>query len=191
MTIQTVQTKLTLNNHYLIIKWKSEAELQRETAGYSSLEHSGITGGGGGYSDIFHREIFADLPGKEDYFKGKSRKEGKFERVEEENWKCKGKTMKMWKWVEDLIFLSFFPLLVFFEVTKICLGSTKMEIFYREKAYFTPGKKIRKSDFAPSEKNIPLTPLLEQLAQNQQHTRRLTNFELSFCDNVPSKTSFK
>ena len=36
-------------------------------------------------------------------------------------------------------------------------GSTKMGIFYREKA-FHAGEKIRKIDFAP-QKNIPLTPL--------------------------------
>ena len=35
-------------------------------------------------------------------------------------------------------------------------GSTKMGIFYREKA-FHAGKKIRKIDFAP-QKNIPLRP---------------------------------
>ena len=39
----------------------------------------------------------------------------------------------------------------FFKMTEICFGSTKMEIFYREKA-FHAGKRIRKNDFAPSEK---------------------------------------
>ena len=38
-----------------------------------------------------------------------------------------------------------------FKTTEICLGSSKMEIFYRENA-FHAGKKIRKNDFAPSEK---------------------------------------
>ena len=38
-----------------------------------------------------------------------------------------------------------------FKTTQICFGSTKMEIFYREKA-FHAGKKIRKNDFPPSEK---------------------------------------
>ena len=38
-----------------------------------------------------------------------------------------------------------------FKTTKICFRSTKMEIFYREKAFHT-GEKIRKNDFAPSEK---------------------------------------
>ena len=52
-----------------------------------------------------------------------------------------------WKW-KNFSFL-FFSL---FETTKICLGCTKMETFYREKAYFTPAKKIGKSDFASCEK---------------------------------------
>ena len=42
-------------------------------------------------------------------------------------------------------------------MTEICFGSTKMEIFYLEKAFNT-GKKIRKNDFAP-EKKFPVTPL--------------------------------
>ena len=37
------------------------------------------------------------------------------------------------------------------KTTKIYFGSTKIEIFYREKA-FHAGKKIRKNDFAPLEK---------------------------------------
>ena len=36
-------------------------------------------------------------------------------------------------------------------MTEICFGSTKMGIFYREKA-FHAGEKIRKNDFAPSKK---------------------------------------
>ena len=45
-------------------------------------------------------------------------------------------------------FLFFFT---FQKMTQSCLGSTKMEIFYWEKA-FHAGKKIRKNDFARSEK---------------------------------------
>ena len=37
------------------------------------------------------------------------------------------------------------------ETTEICLGCTKMDNFYRVKAYFTLGKN-GKSDFASSEK---------------------------------------
>ena len=43
------------------------------------------------------------------------------------------------------------------KTTKICFGSTKMVIFYREKA-FHAGKKIRKNNFAPSEKNACYAP---------------------------------
>ena len=53
--------------------------------------------------------------------------------------------------VSDLLLL----LLLFcslFKRTEICFGSTKMEIFYRRKAFYA-GKKIRKNDFAPSEKS--------------------------------------
>ena len=49
--------------------------------------------------------------------------------------------------------------------TKICFGSTKMEIFYREKA-FHAGKKIRKNDFAPSEKFSCYAPA-QQVRQTQ------------------------
>ena len=44
-----------------------------------------------------------------------------------------------------------------FKTMKICSGSTKMEIFYWEKA-FHAGKKIRKNDFASSEKIFLLRP---------------------------------
>ena len=45
----------------------------------------------------------------------------------------------------------------FFLKTKICFGSTKMGIFYREK-HFTPGKKSGKITLPP-QKNMPVTPL--------------------------------
>ena len=45
----------------------------------------------------------------------------------------------------------FFFFFFFFKTTKICFGSTKIDISYWEKA-FHAGKKIRKYDFAPSEK---------------------------------------
>ena len=43
------------------------------------------------------------------------------------------------------------PFLSLFKTTEICFGSTKMGIFYWEKA-FHAGKKSGKNDFAPSEK---------------------------------------
>ena len=56
---------------------------------------------------------------------------------------------------EDLFF--FFFLLSLLKTTKICFGSTKMGIFYWEKT-FHAGKKIRKNDFAPSEKYACYAP---------------------------------
>ena len=43
-------------------------------------------------------------------------------------------------------------------MTEICFGSTKMGIFYWEKAFHS-GKKIRKNDFAPSEKYACYAPV--------------------------------
>ena len=91
--------------------------------------------------------------------KKKARKKGKMgENWEEkvENWKWKQENVR--KRGEDLFFFFFF----FFcfsllKTTKICFGSTKMGIFYREKA-FHAGKKIRKNDFAPSEKYACYAP---------------------------------
>ena len=79
-------------------------------------------------------------------------KKGKGVKIEKEEKEREGGKFKMeggkvTKWGEDL-FLFCFSL---FKTTKICFGSTKMEIFYREKA-FHARKKIRKNDFAPSEK---------------------------------------
>ena len=45
-------------------------------------------------------------------------------------------------------------------MTKICFGSTKMEIFYWEKA-FHAGKKFKKNDFAPSENFSCYAPDIE------------------------------
>ena len=52
------------------------------------------------------------------------------------------------------VFFFCFSLL---KMTEICFGSTKMGIFYREKA-FHAGKKISKNDFAPSEKYACYAP---------------------------------
>ena len=56
-------------------------------------------------------------------------------------------------------FFFFFFSLCFslLEMMEICFGSTKMGISYREKA-FHAGKKIRKNDFAPSEKYTCYAP---------------------------------
>ena len=67
-------------------------------------------------------------------------------------------------------FILFFSL---FKTMKICFGATKIEIFYREKAFhtgkccvkcfFPPGKKIRKNYFAPSEKFSCYAPTLPRV----------------------------
>ena len=49
------------------------------------------------------------------------------------------------KWGDDFFFFFCFSL---FKMTKICFGSTKIEIFYREKA-FLPGKKSEKMTLPP------------------------------------------
>ena len=105
-------------------------------------------------------EIFADVSGK----RGKE-KRVKFEKKRRkivkgkvENWKLKNGSRKIIKSGEDLLpfffFLFCFSLL---KTTEICFGSTKMGIFYQEKT-FHAGKKIRKNDFAPSEKYACYAP---------------------------------
>ena len=94
-----------------------------------------------------------------------------------ENWKWKeGKVLK---WGEDLFFFFFFFFFWLFKTTKICFGATKMEIFYREKA-FHARKKIRKNDCF--QKNYPVTPL--NLTQNFMNSGVLYLHifkEYSFC----------
>ena len=64
---------------------------------------------------------------------------------------------------------TFFFCFSLLKTTKICFGSTKMAIFYREKA-FHAGKKIRKNDFAPSEKYACYAPVGE-MNQNILHSK--------------------
>ena len=93
-------------------------------------------------------EISADISGKE----SKENREKGAKKKEKENWK---KKVENWKWKEEKLQK---------EVrAEICFGSTKMGIFYREKAFHTGNKKIRKNDFAPSEKYAcyaPVWPLM-------------------------------
>ena len=56
----------------------------------------------------------------------------------------------------------FFFLLFTFENDEICFGSTKMG-FSTGKKHFTPGKTIRKNDFAPSEKYACYAPVKQGL----------------------------
>ena len=119
-------------------------------------------GGGGGAecpSDTSHREISADLPGKERQGeKGNwGWKEGKLKKG---RWKLENgrrKSYKMRTWGEDFFF--FFFSFSLFKTTEICFRSTKMGIFYREKIHFPPWKKIKKNYFAPSEKYSSYAPV--------------------------------
>ena len=141
-------------------------------------------GGGRGGHDISHWEISADLLGKE--WQGKRENgEGKKKKIEKGKVENKnGRRRKSYKmrreiflkfiylffvcfcflfcfvcWFCFCVFVCFF-FFVFslFKTTEICLGATKVWIFYREKAFYT-GKKIRKSDFAPSEKFSSYAPV--------------------------------
>ena len=115
---------------------------------------SGVTSAGGRVPpETSDREISAELPGK--------KRQGKRGEIEKKRRKIvKGKVENRKRIVEKLqteertpLFFSF----SLFKMTKISFGSTKMEIFYREKA-FDAGKKIRKNAFAPSEKIFLLRP---------------------------------
>ena len=69
---------------------------------------------------------------------------------------------KVTEWGEDFFCFCLFVCFFFFcfslfNTTKICFESTRMEIFYREKA-FHGGEKIRKLTLPP-QKNFPVTPL--------------------------------
>ena len=59
-------------------------------------------------------------------------------------------------------FFFFFSPFHFSRQRKFVLGVPKWN-FSTGKKEFTPGKKIRKNDFAPSEKKIPVTPLLKNV----------------------------
>ena len=96
----------------------------------------------------------------------------------EKGGKLKMEGRKVTKWGEDFFlfcfvfgFFFFFVLFCFvlvffcFSLLKpigICFGSTKMEIFYWEKA-FHARKKIRRNDFAPSEKYSSYAPVCVHL----------------------------
>ena len=75
--------------------------------------------------------------------------------------KKKGGKVENWKWKEEKLQneerTSPPPPPPLFKTTEICFGSTKIGIFYPEKA-FHAGKKIRKNDFAPSKKYSSCTP---------------------------------
>ena len=109
--------------------------------------------------------------------KKEARKKGKRgENWEEKKENCKREGGKVTKWGEDLrtFFFFFFFLLLTFQTTKICFGSTKMEIFYREKA-FHAGKKKSGQMTLPPHKNFPVKPLDNNAVQ--QDVFAITQYE--------------
>ena len=116
---------------------------------------SGETGGGTECPpETSDREISADLSGKKR--QGKNGKWGKWRRKVGKE----GKLLNGWREKLENEERTFFLLLFcfsLFKTTKISFWCTKMAIFYLEKG-FHAGKKIRKNDFAPSEKNSYYAP---------------------------------
>ena len=135
-----------------------------------------VTGGGGGAecsSTLLTRKFLLTYQEK----RGKEKRENWEEK--KENWQREGGKLKMEvvkviKWGEALFFFFFSSFFFFFfcfslfKTTEICFGSTKMEIFYREKAFHV-GKKIRKNDFASSEKFSSYTLITSNRPRAQLH----------------------
>ena len=91
--------------------------------------------------------------------KKEQKKKGKLKKG---RWKIENGRRKSYK--KRWGFFFFFFYFSLFKTTEICFGVyTKMEIFYREKA-FHARKKIRKNDFAPSEKFACYFPVGQYLA---------------------------
>ena len=88
--------------------------------------------------------------------RGKEKKRGKWSRKEGKSkkgrWKIENARRKSYKMRRGPFCFSLF------KTTEICFGSTKMWIFYREKA-FHAGKKSGKMALPPL-KNMPLMPLM-------------------------------
>ena len=133
---------------------------------------SGVTGGGGGGGgqghrqrqgggrvprDIFHREIFADLPGK--------RENGKL--------KIEGES-------HEIFFFFFFFCLLLFKTTKICLGPTKIEKVFPENHISRREKNLKKLTLPPL-KNTPLTPPVLILSGPGQAKKFKCITEQPFC----------
>ena len=117
-------------------------------------KRGGGRGGAGGrvHLETSDREISADLSGKRE-----ARKKGKMEQKRRKIEKEKGKAEnenginKKYKMRRGTFFflLFFFSL---FKTTEICFGSTKMRIFYLEKAFHAGGKKSGKINLPPQKK---------------------------------------
>ena len=112
-----------------------------------------------------HREISADLPGKE-----RHGKKGKVEKNGEEKKENRKRDDGKWEWKEEKLQnekrgLSFFFLL-FIKTTEISFGSTKWEFSTEKKRkkenHFTPGKKSRETT-SPYEKYSSYTLALRNM----------------------------
>ena len=142
----------TRNCILIYTQWGAIEPLKKKEKKWCAYQHTqwhNRQGGWGqGAPETSDREISADLSGK----RGKEKIEkGEMEKKRRKMVKRKVENLK---WKEGKLqnearTFFFFSL---FKTTKIGFGCTKMEIFYREKKHFTLGKKIRKNDFAPSEK---------------------------------------
>ena len=119
-------------------------------------KNSGVTGGGGQRGRVSlpppetsDREISADLLGKK-----RQGKKGKGVKIEKKRRKIvKGKVEKLQNEVRTwgLFFFFFFFCFSLFKPLRFVLGLLKWK-FSTKKKHFTPGKKIRKNYFAPSQK---------------------------------------
>ena len=119
---------------------------------------SGVTGGGagaGGQSaprDFWLGNFCWRIGKKEARKKGKRGENWEEKKEKKEN--CEREGGKLELEVGKFFFFFCFSLL---KTTEICFGSTKIRIFYREKAFHV-GKKIRQNSLPP-QKNMPVTPL--------------------------------
>ena len=96
--------------------------------------------------------------GKEKRENGEKRR--KIEKGKVENLKCEeySKSYKMRRGPLDLFFFFFFLFFSLLKTTEICFGSTKMEIFYWEKAFHARKKIIRKNGLCSLRKIFLLRP---------------------------------
>ena len=158
-------------------------------------------GGAGGRvpPETSGQEISANLPGE----KRQARKEGKMEQKRrkikkkgrwkiERKWKEESYKMRRGLFIFLLFFLSFFLFFFFFwlftfRTTEICFGSTKMGIFYQEKA-FHARKKIRKTWLCPLWKIFLLRPWFSWWIQKKMGNKsfKLENFWKQLCERVKS-----
>ena len=156
---------------------------------------SGVTGGGGGGQggrvpppETSDREIFADVSGKK-----RQGKKGKWVKIEKKRWKI-GNGSRKTSEKEVRTFFFFFFCFSLLKTTKICFGSTKMGIFYREKA-FHAGKKNQEKWLCPLRKICLLRPwscardASTQTPSSQEQHRTETAWSMILQPSQPSTPS--